>query len=458
MAIATCIRQAPSAALVAMWPALCLSAMLVSAATGAMAQETVEAAAAPAAPTASEQAIRRRTEELEATLARQKSAAELADKLKAEIAAIGEDRARLNQQLIEIAAKVREVETRIEGTVASLITLDERERGLKASLDARRAETTEVLAALQRAGRHVPPALFVRPEDSLKSLRTAMLLGAVIPEMRGRAEKLMADLGELAALRKTIGSERDRLTADRDRLADDRARLGALVTERQKRQAEAEKNMASERERALALSREADNLQDLIARLEQELESAAQAARAAAAAAAAASVQASRGKPSLESLRDPGRLTPAVAFASARGTLALPVNGRMIRRFGEGDAAGGPGQGMSLATAPGAQVTTPCDGWVVYSGPFRSYGQLLILNAGGGYHVLLAGMERISVSIGQFVLTGEPVATMGSASRVASILATNPSQPVLYIEFRKDGAPIDPAPWWAASEGKKVRG
>ncbi|MGB3272414.1 MAG: hypothetical protein WBA66_05915, partial [Xanthobacteraceae bacterium] len=240
-----------------------------------MAQETVEAAAAPAAPTASEQAIRRRTEELEATLARQKSAAELADKLKAEIAAIGEDRARLNQQLIEIAAKVREVETRIEGTVASLITLDERERGLKASLDARRAETTEVLAALQRAGRHVPPALFVRPEDSLKSLRTAMLLGAVIPEMRGRAEKLMADLGELAALRKTIGSERDRLTADRDRLADDRARLGALVTERQKRQAEAEKNMASERERALALSREADNLQDLIARLEQELESAA---------------------------------------------------------------------------------------------------------------------------------------------------------------------------------------
>lgn len=438
-----------------MWPALCLSAMLVSAATGAMAQETVEAAAAPAAPTASEQAIRRRTEELEATLARQKSAAELADKLKAEIAAIGEDRARLNQQLIEIAAKVREVETRIEGTVASLITLDERERGLKASLDARRAETTEVLAALQRAGRHVPPALFVRPEDSLKSLRTAMLLGAVIPEMRGRAEKLMADLGELAALRKTIGSERDRLTADRDRLADDRARLGALVTERQKRQAEAEKNMASERERALALSREADNLQDLIARLEQELESAAQAARAAA---AAASVQASRGKPSLESLRDPGRLTPAVAFASARGTLALPVNGRMIRRFGEGDAAGGPGQGMSLATAPGAQVTTPCDGWVVYSGPFRSYGQLLILNAGGGYHVLLAGMERISVSIGQFVLTGEPVATMGTTPRIASILAAAPSKPVLYIEFRKDGTPIDPGPWWAANEGEKVRG
>ena len=83
----------------------------------------------------------------------------------------------------------------------------------------------------------------------------------------------------------------------------------------------------------------------------------------------------------------------------------------------------------------------------------------MILNAGGGYHVLLAGMERISVNIGQFVLTGEPVGTMGTAARVASILPTTASQPVLYIEFRKDNAPIDPGPWWAAaSEGEKVRG
>jgi septal ring factor EnvC (AmiA/AmiB activator) len=138
--------------------------------------------------------------------------------------------------------------------------------------------------------------------------------------------------------------------------------------------------------------------------------------------------------------------------------LALPVNGTKIRDFGGSDGAGGAEKGISLATRAGAQVTTPCDGWVVYAGPFRSYGQLLILNAGGGYHVLIAGMERISVNIGQFVLTGEPVATMGTKSQVASILATNASQPVLYVEFRKDGTPIDPGPWWAANEGEKVRG
>ena len=115
-------------------------------------------------------------------------------------------------------------------------------------------------------------------------------------------------------------------------------------------------------------------------------------------------------------------------------------------------------KGISIATRAGAQVTAPADGWVVFAGAFRSYGQLLILNVGGGYHVLLAGMDRISVDLGQFVLAGEPVAAMGTGSHIAAILATGSSQPVLYIEFRKDGAPVDPGPWWVAGEGEKVRG
>jgi septal ring factor EnvC (AmiA/AmiB activator) len=95
---------------------------------------------------------------------------------------------------------------------------------------------------------------------------------------------------------------------------------------------------------------------------------------------------------------------------------------------------------------------------VVYAGAFRSYGQLLILDAGGGYHVLLAGMDRISIDLGQFVLTGEPVGVMGGGSSLASALSTGSSQSVLYVEFRKDGTPVDPSPWWATKEGEKVRG
>jgi murein hydrolase activator len=101
----------------------------------------------------------------------------------------------------------------------------------------------------------------------------------------------------------------------------------------------------------------------------------------------------------------------------------------------------------------------------------------LILNVGGGYHVVLAGMERITVDLGQFVLAGEPVAVMGNGTQVASSSAAGstsatgasqpvPSQsvlygapqPVLYIEFRKDGILVDSGPWWTATENEKVRG
>jgi septal ring factor EnvC (AmiA/AmiB activator) len=428
------------------------SATLASAGVSASAQVAENAPQAAGSP----DTIKQREQELEATRAQQKSSSELQQQLKASIAAIGQDRSKLNTQLIDVAAQVRTVETRIADAEARLRPLDARDQQIRSSLDSRRAEVVEVLAALQRAGRRTPPALLVRPEDALQSLRTAILLGAVVPELRARAEVLAKDLAELVALRKAIASERDRMASDRDHLRDDQTRLAALIDERQRTQSGAEKDLETEGARAIALSKQVDSLQSLISRMEQESKSAAKAA-------AAATLQgtpgnSADGKPNLGALKNPARQSPAVAFASAKGLLALPVNGVKLREFGGSDGVGGVEKGISLATRAGAQVTTPCDGWVVYAGPFRSYGQLLILNAGGGYHVLIAGMGRISVNIGQFVLTGEPVATMGTTSQVASILATNASQPVLYIEFRKDGTPIDPGPWWAANEGEKVRG
>ena len=152
----------------------------------------------------------------------------------------------------------------------------------------------------------------------------------------------------------------------------------------------------------------------------------------------------------------PDRMKPAIPFDSAKGSLTLPAQGKRIKRFGDADEAGGTIKGISLQTRPEARITAPSDGWVVYAGPFRSYGQLLIINTGGGYHVLLAGMSRIDASLGQFVLTGEPVAVMG-APETTSQGSNENSRPVLYVEFRKDGKPIDPDPWWAAASEKVAR-
>jgi septal ring factor EnvC (AmiA/AmiB activator) len=394
-------------------------------------------------------ALQQRDKQLETIRSEQKKAAEAEAALKREIESLGADRRKLNQDLIDTAAHIRDVEGRIAATEARLKPLDDNERSIRKSLDGRRAVIAEVLAALQRMGHRPPPALLVSPEDALASVRTAMLLGAVIPEMRHETQALASDLAELVRVRNAIASERDRLKTEVAAIADDRARVTALIAERQKQQTEREASLNAERARTTELARQTDNLKDLIAKLEQGLDAATRAARE------AARIDS---RPALSALHDPGRLAPAIAFAARRGQVPIPVNGVKIRDFGAPDAAGGVEKGLSIATRAGAQVTAPADGWVVYAGPFRSYGQLLILNAGGGYHVLLAGMERISVDLGQFVLTGEPVAVMGSGSHIAAVLATGSTQPALYVEFRKDGTPIDPGPWWAAGEVEKVRG
>jgi len=369
--------------------------------------------------------------------------------LKREIEQIGSDRRKLNQDLIDTAGRIRGVEAQVTGTEARLKPLDDNERNIRNSLDGRRAVIGEVLAALQRMGHRPPPALISSPEDALQSVRTAMLLGAVLPEMRHEVDALANDLAALLKVRKEITAERDRLKNEVASLGNERARMTALIGERQKQQAEREKALDAERTRAAQLGRQVDNLKDLIAKLEQGLDPATRAAREAAR---------SDTRPAMVALHDTGRLAPAVAFTSLRGRVPIPVNGVKLKEYGAPDGVGGQEKGISIATRAGAQVTAPADGWVVYAGPFRSYGQLLILNAGNGYHILLAGMERISVDLGQFVLTGEPVAVMGNGSHIAAILATGSSQPVLYIEFRKDGTPVDPGPWWASGEGEKVRG
>ncbi|MFZ0174342.1 MAG: peptidoglycan DD-metalloendopeptidase family protein [Pseudolabrys sp.] len=394
-------------------------------------------------------ALKQNDEKLKSARDEQRKSTETEAALKREIEQIGADRRKLNQDLIDTAGRLRGVESRVVAAQERLKPLDDNEHSIRKSLDGRRAVIGEVLAALQRIGRRPPPALIASPEDALQSVRTAMVLGAVLPEMRHEVEALANDLSGLLAVRKKIDAERDQLKTEVGALDGERARMTALVEERQKQISDREKALDAERARAGNLARDVDNLKDLIAKLEQGLDPAARDAREAAR---------SDSRPALSAFRDPGRLAPAVAFASLRGQVPIPVNGVKMKDFGAPDSSGGAEKGVSIATRAGAQVTAPADGWVVYAGPFRSYGQLLILNVGGGYHVLLAGMERISVDLGQFVLTGEPVAVMGNGSHIAAVLATGSSQPVLYVEFRKDGVPVDPGPWWAAGEGEKVRG
>ena len=387
-------------------------------------------------------------------------------KLAADIAAVKKDHASITAALIQSAMTEQKLGQDIEDIGAKLEGLKDQEQKIRASLLARRDVLAEVLGALQRMGLNPPPAILVKPEDALSSVRSAILLGADVPARRQQTDTLRADLKEQARVTASIEAERSRLTAAVGDQVVEKKRLGMLLEAKQKLESDTETELAAEKQRSQDLAAKATSLKDLIASLETEADKNRKAAEAARQAAADAKATGDAKAPGddkatgdkagtsteLASLPVPeaNRLTAATPFSALQGQIGLPVTGKIKRKFGTDDGNGAVMQGDMVATQSGAIVTAPADGNVLYAGPFRSYGQLLILNAGDGYHVVLAGMSRISVATGQSVLAGEPVGAMAEA-RVASTSATKnlDATPELYVEFRKDGKPVDPTPWWA---------
>ncbi len=408
-------------------------------------------------PITTEQKLEREQElrKIEENLRRSQSeSAQLA----AEIAQIRGDRAKLNADLVATSTRVREAETRSQAAEGRLAALTTNETALKASLDGRRSTIIEVLASLQRIGRKPPPAVLVKPEDMLQAIRTSMMLGSVLPDLRQEVEILVRDLTGLIATREAMAKERDTFVAETARLGSERQRVVALMAARQTQLDSSESRQQDERRRVQQLVRESQTLKELIGRMEIEIASASKAAAAARAVPLPSQNPAQAAALAPGALRDMARLQPRIAFLDTKGTLLLPATGHVIKTFGVTDGLGGKETGTSVETGKFALVTMPADGWVSFAGSYRSYGQVLIINAGGGYHMILTGLDRVNVDTGQFVLAGEPVATMGPSPVGALASDTGTGLPVVYIEFRKDGVPIDPSPWWAKPDGEKVRG
>ena len=381
-------------------------------------------------------------------------AAQALSALEADIAALRADQQALDRKIAETASRRATLDQKIADGERTLTGLSERQDAVRLSLMSRRSVLAEVLAALQRIGRDPPPALLVSPEDALSSVRSAILLGAVVPEIRAETEALAADLKELAALRQAISAERQSLAAALEENTAEEQRLANLASEKIALQAESQRRLERERDRADALSVRSGELETVIAALADEINSLREAADAARKAEEerqrklAEQLERARAF-AAASLPDKNRIMPAYVFSQLTGTLVRPAAGETIRYFGADDGTGHTLTGEVVATKAGAPVFAPADGWVAYAGPFRSYGEVVILDTGEKHHLVLAGMEKILVSAGQFVVSGEPVATMGQTRFAGSAALTLASEhPTLYIEIRKDGQPVDPRTWW----------
>lgn len=349
-----------------------------------------------------------------------------------EIAAAIEAQDRVAEQLAAIAQSIQAQEQLVAASEAELKRLAADRASLLTELGENQDALSELLAGLQRLEQNPPPALVVEPGDILAALRGAMLLGTLVPELGTEAEALTLKLDQLGEVEAMISARRKDVAQEITRLESQRVELDRLVSQKKALVSQSSEELDAERKRTKSLADKAKSLKQLLASLEEERKR--------------------KAEEEAEALRKQEELQriPRMDFAGARGKLPFPAQGQIVRRYGDPDGLGGETQGLMIATRAGAQVTTPADGKVEFAGPFRSYGQVVILNPGGGYRVLLAGMDKVTADVGEFLRAGEPVGEMGSGPASVTLFGevVQDGRPVLYIEFRNSTEAVDSGPWW----------
>jgi septal ring factor EnvC (AmiA/AmiB activator) len=359
-------------------------------------------------------------DELERTLAADRARLE---QLERQQSAIGDEIATLQSELVEQAARAQSLEAKLTGLDGQLAELTNDETAKSVELAMRRQQLDASLAALGWLAMQPPATLLLGEGDTSDRVRGATLVTMAVPALQARALDLKRDLAALDALRQEIALRRVELTEETEALGVANARIAALIEERGALEAATAKERAAQAERVAALAAEARDLRDLLKKLAAMT-------------------------PPPEPESEPGDAVQTAAavpagvmrdFPDAPGGVTPPAQGALLVRYGERPGEEPESRGVTLATRPAAQVVAPFDGQVVFQGPFRGYGPILIIEHGGGYHSLLAGLGRIDATVGQWLKQGEPVGQMSPETGDAS--------PKLYIELRRGGQPVDPAPW-----------
>lgn len=355
-----------------------------------------------------------------------------ADVLRREAQALELDRRRLADFLVTAASKVQTLEADVTHLEDEIKRLDREAVERRADLANERKRFGGVLMGLTKLARFPPEALIVQPGDPDDTVRGAILLRAAVPRIEERARDLRTKIESLNFARHQIEQRQVELASTAESLSRQRTEVSELIGRKVKLSKEAALRSAKAAKEATVLAKKAKNLRGLLARLSQGATKKRDAARRAAAKA--------------------GAVGP---MSKARGRLPLPVSGTIVGRYGEELESGLTHKGLSLETRKGGQVVAPYAGKVVFAGPFRGYGLLLIIDHGEGYHTLLAGMGRIDTKMSQTVVAGEPVGIMGKVSdKGAKLRGKVAGNPVLYVELRRNNQPINPLPWMVARKGK----
>lgn len=393
---------------------------------------------------------------LEASLSMSK---DKADKLKAEIDAMKGDRDKQNAALIAASERVKTAEADVAAVQDKIGDLIVQELDTRGRLDGANASISNVLAALERISRNPPPALIVDPSDALGSARSAILITAILPQLKAKADQVVADLKHLGDIKASAQAQEDSLKANFDVLEEEQLRIATLIAAQKQNEVAASSALAAEQQAASDMADKAAELKQVIADLGRQAQAVSTAADATAAANSGSAAPHLDDETVRLALANTARQQPAVPFAAAKGYLDFPVSGVNVAGFGDSDGLGGISKGVSVVTRADAAVLAPADGTVLYAGTYLNYGQIVILDAGQDYTILLAGLASVDVAPGQFILMGKQIGTMGSRTIGRTVAASAGAQrPTLYIEMRNKNEPMDPAGWWANSQNPTQSG
>jgi septal ring factor EnvC (AmiA/AmiB activator) len=334
---------------------------------------------------------------------------------------LANDLQQLKAQTVSVAAAIQQHETDVFDLEDTLQLLHQTEKDKLELLGEKREQFSYVLMALQRMARHPPEAMIVAPISPSDTVRGAILLRAAVPAIEENATTLRHDLAELVDVRNQGMAKRQLLASVRIDLDVERQSLDSLLADKKKLKRKTDSKAQEVEKRMRNLVKKAKSLRDLMSRLEVGR------------------------KKRQENKARKIKKTPSQKTTRVRGKHPYPAVGRLVGRYGQATGTGLTRKGISIETGTGAQVVVPRDGTVVFAGAFKGYGQLLIIEHDGGYHSLLAGLARIDSTIGQQVSSGEPAGIMGKPGN---------GLPVLYVELRRKGQPINPLPWLAARKIK----
>ena len=341
--------------------------------------------------------------------------------------------AALRRELIEVARSTQEKEALLTKLEVQLSRLVHEAKAREVSLADQRRRLAGTLGALARLSRNTPQALLVYPGAPTDMVRSALLLRVSVPRIGDRAATLAQEIDSLDQVKKDIAEKLLSLRQANTARTEERNRLRLLLHRKGALRRETEKAFHKNAMRMLDLAAKAQTLRDLIAGLRDE-----SVERKPQVASVPFPSETALAPPRLLE-GPPGGLRPF----PTRGPLTLPVRGGLVGRYGEPTHFGNTAKGIRLETRPDAQVVTPFDGQVVFAGPFRTYGQILIIEHSGGYYTLLAGLAQIDAVVGQWLLAGEPLGSMATPKG---------GKPKLYFELRRNGMPINPLPWITAKK------